>query len=52
MPTLIPLENTLKTLCERLAVWQSRFPAPIDDLQHLAQAFAAKLARLSEEVLR
>ena len=49
---LIPLENTLKTLCERLAVWQSRFPAPIDDLQHLAQAFAAKLARLSTDELR
>lgn len=50
--SFIPLENTLKTLCERLAIWQSRFPAPIDDLQHLAQAFSAKLVRLSTDELR
>jgi hypothetical protein len=52
MPPLSPLENTLNTLCERLAVWQSRFPEPIDDLRHLAQAFTAKLARLSTDELR
>ncbi len=52
MPTVTPLENTLHALCERLAVWQSRFPAPIDDIRYLREAFASKLARLSTDELR
>lgn len=49
--SIASLESNLSHLSEALSVWQSRFPDPIDDIGQLAQGFAAKLARYSNEEL-
>lgn len=46
------LQITLNDLSHRLQPWLSRFPAEIDEIRSLDQAFAAKLARLACDELR
>jgi Dynamin family len=50
--TFEQVTQKLSTLCQQTEVWQSRFPAEVDNIQQLKQAFAAKAARLNSEGLK
>lgn len=50
--TFEQLNQQLSTFCQQTEVWQSRFPAEVDNIRQLKQTFATKTARLSAEGLK
>ncbi len=50
--TFEQVTQKLSAFCQQTEVWQSRFPAEVDNIQQLKQAFATKVARLNTDGLK